>query len=1005
MEFFNQFYLNYYGIATIISCFQWSLCAIFLFRLSNRSEFANNLLIISFASLISCIGYIFSHSLLQESGIGRIITYSSAFLVHVYYLKLIYNFPELHYPRLYKYSFRIFLTIGIILMLYDVFYGFLFWKVEFNPDSHYYETLDPLFYKISGAIMLLLVFNYISYNVFAIIKFKGKQRNTYILSFIALSCIGLIPAIINFLNKYGIITRSVFMSYFIVITLIGFFIIMILFINNTTDRTTFIFKIVSVGFLTFVLIFNIIANIVFHEREESYNKIHVSELKQIIDSEIQTNDLAYILEVDLINNNTLFMNDLENKIKFDDSYTHERIKTYYITQLLNAKTEENKKEFIKTSILKENKYTLGFQNFILPKISELNNQTILSQIESKKNYIYIRETKIKEMSNENFRIHLEKFLNQESIEFKPFKDIIESELKSSSLEGKELKNEILRIISLPKTLDQRKYRVNSLNKEKFYCYNYFHAKTNKFYEVGFTYIGYREYIHSIGIKLFYLLTTGILIFVLGVPIFLSKALINPLMNLLNGLKKIRRGDLDVEVEVQVQDEIGFLASSFNTMVQAIKDAKIKLEEYSHGLEQKVEKRTEELKNSLDTVNKLKVKQDGDYFLTSLLIEPFVTNISDSKNFKVDFFINQKKKFMFHDKELEIGGDLCSIQNLELNHKKYIVFCNSDAMGKSLQGAGGAIVFGSVFYSIIQRTNQIINQKDSSPERWLKNTFLELHKIFLAFEGSMLVSTVLGLIEEDTGLMYYLNAEHPWIVLYRDGICEFIESKTHFYKLGSPMNSKKIFISMLKLQQNDIVIIGSDGRDDFANLNETEDSNSLERNSDEREFLNIVKEAEGDLDKIYKKTLERGVITDDYSLIRIQSNLTIPDKSELKKEIKSQYDSKNFLTAIAFAEEYLETAPWDSEVLFTLGYLYRKTQNYAKSAYYLERMRLREPENLKNLFNLTRTHIELGNLIRAEEILLECIQIDPTHKDISKIENLIRALKEVSREDKESLFLD
>ena len=34
---------------------------------------------------------------------------------------------------------------------------------------------------------------------------------------------------------------------------------------------------------------------------------------------------------------------------------------------------------------------------------------------------------------------------------------------------------------------------------------------------------------------------------------------------------------------------------------------------------------------------------------------------------------------------------------------------------------------------------------------------------------MLMSAVFGLVDEQTGTMYFMNAEHPPIALYRDGI--------------------------------------------------------------------------------------------------------------------------------------------------------------------------------------------------------------------------------------------
>ncbi len=106
------------------------------------------------------------------------------------------------------------------------------------------------------------------------------------------------------------------------------------------------------------------------------------------------------------------------------------------------------------------------------------------------------------------------------------------------------------------------------------------------------------------------------------------------------------------------------------------------------------------------------------------------------------------------------------------------------MGKSIQGAGGALVLGVVFLSFIKRTQMIVESQNKSPERWIKECFYELQTIFESFDGSMLVSVVLGLVEEDTGVLYYLNAEHPWTVLYRDENASFIEDELELRKIGT-----------------------------------------------------------------------------------------------------------------------------------------------------------------------------------------------------------------------------
>ncbi|MCB1160874.1 MAG: PAS domain-containing protein, partial [Leptospiraceae bacterium] len=113
------------------------------------------------------------------------------------------------------------------------------------------------------------------------------------------------------------------------------------------------------------------------------------------------------------------------------------------------------------------------------------------------------------------------------------------------------------------------------------------------------------------------------------------------------------------------------------------------------LEKKVIERTKELKETLDQVEALKKIQDGDYFLTSLLITPLGQNVIQSPYVQVESFLKQKKSFLFKEKYYEIGGDINIAHKLTLKNRSHILFMNADAMGKSIQGAGGVLVLGSV----------------------------------------------------------------------------------------------------------------------------------------------------------------------------------------------------------------------------------------------------------------------------------------------------------------------
>src|SRR6185295_17096476 len=153
--------------------------------------------------------------------------------------------------------------------------------------------------------------------------------------------------------------------------------------------------------------------------------------------------------------------------------------------------------------------------------------------------------------------------------------------------------------------------------------------------------------------------------------------------------------------------------------------------------------------------------------------------------KTDFLLKQKKTFKFRNKNSELGGDICVTGNLILFGRNYTMFVNADAMGKSMQGAGGAIVMGTAINSIMSRSASNKRNLDLTPEEWLIQTYNEVHNIFLTFDGSMLISCIMGVIDDIDGKMWYFSAEHPPLTLYRDGMSSFLidELKSGLLKLG------------------------------------------------------------------------------------------------------------------------------------------------------------------------------------------------------------------------------
>jgi signal transduction histidine kinase len=100
-------------------------------------------------------------------------------------------------------------------------------------------------------------------------------------------------------------------------------------------------------------------------------------------------------------------------------------------------------------------------------------------------------------------------------------------------------------------------------------------------------LDFRQYLHTFMLPLAWMVIGGSLMLMLVLPLLLHYALARPLYVLLDGVRQMESGNLEVELAIQNQDEIGFLTLAFNKMAS-------RLNELVTDLEQRVAERTSEL---------------------------------------------------------------------------------------------------------------------------------------------------------------------------------------------------------------------------------------------------------------------------------------------------------------------------------------------------------------------------------------------------------------------------
>ncbi len=455
-----------------------------------------------------------------------------------------------------------------------------------------------------------------------------------------------------------------------------------------------------------------------------------------------------------------------------------------------------------------------------------------------------------------------------------------------------------------------------------------------------------------------------------------------------------------------------------------------VEDLNQNLELKVKERTERLNQSLSEVQALKVQQDGDYFLTSLLINPLGGNYARPGRVLTEVRTNQKKQFQFRHWNAEIVGDLSAVYDIKLRERDYTVFVNGDAMGKSIQGAGGALVLGTVFKSVVTRSQLTAAARSKFPEQWLRECFFELQSVFVSFDGFMLITAILGLIDNETGTMYYINSGHPSLVRYRNGQAELMGDDFNLNKIGIAGVDDDLRITILRMEPGDVVLSGSDGRDDLL-LGLDENGNRI-INEDEYLFVRAVEEGKGELEDVSAALFARGEQTDDFSLLRFgyleDAPALVDEKddeySELLNRAEDAWKAGGEDEAVRLLEEAVVMRPREPAPRLSLAKLHRRRKDYARAAQnyiayqemrpddtdalfdialmlkmngertaaidFGERCRMREPGHVKNLVNLADCYRLTENEERAALLLGKARALEPDNESVRRLDDLMKA---------------
>ncbi len=200
---------------------------------------------------------------------------------------------------------------------------------------------------------------------------------------------------------------------------------------------------------------------------------------------------------------------------------------------------------------------------------------------------------------------------------------------------------------------------------------------------------------------------------------------------------------------------------------------------------------------------------------------------------------------------------------------------------------------------------------------------------------------------------------------------FLNPQNNLSKLGLMTKKKSLFIHTYQLQQEDILFLGSDGKDDIelpnGNMNENEFF-----------FLDILNQSNYTLNDIYKLIQLKGNIKDDLSLLKIKvlekpsienQKLMIRKKEILNLMAKNHLSIEVYEKIFQELKYYINLVPLDNKMLSLYAQIAFKLNQFDEVIETIERLLMREPQNPSFLLIANKFY---NKLIINFSVLFFCI---------------------------------
>lgn len=262
------------------------------------------------------------------------------------------------------------------------------------------------------------------------------------------------------------------------------------------------------------------------------------------------------------------------------------------------------------------------------------------------------------------------------------------------------------------------------------------------YGAGYDFIQYRMYMHKKATAMLLIISAAALLILFIYPILFYTGLVLPINKLLQGVRNVDDGDLNVSIPIQFMDEIGHVSVLFNKMVASIREKNKNLDDYAANLEKKVMERTRELESERSLLFKRNEIIEHDLSLARKIQLGLVPKTSP-----VSYLSHLYKPME------KVGGDFYDFIRLANPNTIGILIC--DVSG---HGVPAALITSMIKSAILQS-----GDRKENPAEFLGY----MNDLLINQTAGNFITAFYGIYDPNDRSLRYSNAGHPLPYLITD----------------------------------------------------------------------------------------------------------------------------------------------------------------------------------------------------------------------------------------------